>query len=148
MATRNRRWETTRPMAAPDAMPDTTRITSARIAEWTDDARVLLDANCSKAEVIRDLRARGCTPKLAEQIVLKAKGPVRAAHRTLGLRAIFAGGGMMLLGWGRHLIFHHTGSAWGFMLGGGVLAALGGFKLLTGSAVDMDRVRRPQDYRE
>lgn len=136
-------------MAVPDAMPEKNRITPALIAEWTHDAGVLLDANCSKAEVIRDLRDRGCTPRLAEQIVLKAKGPVRAAHRTLGLRALFGGGGMILFGWLRHLIFHHSGSTWVVMAGGGsVLALLGGFKLLTGSAVDMDRITHPRDYRE
>jgi hypothetical protein len=136
-------------MAAPDHTPEKVRITPELIAEWTRDAGVLLDANCSSVEVIRDLRERGCTPRLAEQIVVKAKGPVRAAHRTLGMRAVLAGGGMILLGWLRHLVFHHSGSAWVVMAGSGsVLATLGGFKLLTGSAVDMDRIRRPQDYRE
>ncbi|HKB59774.1 MAG TPA: hypothetical protein VKC56_06960 [Gallionellaceae bacterium] len=135
-------------MAAPDATPQKIKITPELIAEWTRDAGVLLDANCSKAGVIRDLRSRGCTPKLAEQIVAKAKGPVRSAHRVLGMRAVFIGAGMILLGWVLSLFLHHSWRAWEIMAGGGAVAAVGGFKLLTGSAVDLDRVNRPQDYVE
>lgn len=135
-------------MAESETAPGKTRITAALIAEWTRDAGVLLDANCSRTEVIRDLRARGCTPKLAEQIITRARGPVRAAHRTLGLRAVFTGGGIILLGWVYSLVFHHSFRAWEIVGSGGLVAVLGGFKMLTGSAVDINRVIRPQDYRE
>lgn len=73
---------------------------------------------------------------------------MRTAHRALGLRAVLIGGGMILLGWVLSLFLHHSWRAWEFIAGGGAVAAVGGFKLLTGSAVDLDRVTRPQDYVE
>ncbi len=127
-------------MEAPPAAPEKIRITPALIEEWTRDAGVLLDANCSDAEVVRDLRGRGCTPRMAEHIVARAKGPVRRAHRTLGMRALFIGGGMVLLGWVLYGSWHGSYRALELMGLGAVVAVLGMFKLLTGSAVDVDRL--------
>jgi hypothetical protein len=135
-------------MEAPADENGKVRITPARVEEWTRDAGVLLDANCRPAEVIRDLRARGCTPRMAERIVARAGGPVRGAHRRLGVRALLLGGGMIALGWVISAVFNHSYRAMELMALGGVAVALGLYKLLTGSAVDMDRVMHPQDYRE
>ena len=135
-----------------EAATEKVRITHERIAEWRQDAAVLLDANCKPADAVRDLRARGCTPKLAEQIVMKAHGPVRAQHRRQGLGALVGGGALALLG----MTAAESDLLSGFWLGGrlplvGVIlgllvAALGALKLLTGNAVDIeDTVLRPRN---
>lgn len=135
-------------MDAPPADPRKVRITPALIEEWTHDAGVLLDANCRPVEVIRDLQSRGCTPKMAERIVSRARGPVRTAHRTLGMRTLVLGGGMALAGWLLSGGFHHSARALELMGVGGLGVALGLYKLLTGSALDADRVMHFQDYED
>lgn len=135
-------------MESPPADAGKVRITPALIEEWTHDAGVLLDANCSQDEVIRDLRSRGCTPKMAERIVARARGPVRTAHRTLGMRTLFIGGGMVVAGWLLAGGFNHSARALELMSIGGLGVALGLFKLLTGSALDADRVMHFQEYED
>lgn len=127
------------------AAPEKVRITPALIAEWTHDAGVLLDANCSDAEVVRDLRERGCTPRMAEMIVARAKAPVRARHRGYGLLALLIGGGMLLLGF---VLYKYSGfaphsgkgtlAALGLLIVGGMIALLGAYKVFSGSALDVE----------
>lgn len=127
------------------ALPEKVKITSKLIAEWTHDAGVLLDANCSDDEVIRDLRERGCTPRMAETIVANAKAPVRMRHRGYGLLALLISGAMMLVG---IALFKHSGPtlhSWsgsriglGMLIVGGMIALLGVYKVFSGSAIDVE----------
>ena len=136
------------PVSANTAASAKTVITPQMVREWTHDAGVLLDANCSAAEVIRDLKSRGCTPRMAEQIVLNATGPVQARHRKAGLRNLLIGivclaVGWILLSWSRDPARAVTSirgmyGAAALLAFGGVSALFGAYKLLTGSAVDSE----------
>lgn len=128
------------------------RITKTLIDEWNVDAVVLLDAKWSEAQVRQDLKERGCTPKLAEQILQRAKITVRARHRIEGMRAVAFGFGLIFLGFGMVYIGYvgipignlraHIGSLYiaGFMmaLGGCTKVVIGLYKTLTGSTVEVN----------
>ena len=121
--------------------PEKVRITPQLIEEWEYDAGVLLDANCGEEEIVRDLRERGCTPLLARQIVARARGPVRTQHRILGIYALLGGICLVLLGWWslhNSVLSHYHKVDIGEMLVGSLSALIGAFKLLTGSAVDVE----------
>ena len=133
-------------MDTPTGAPPKVRITQQLIAEWEHDAKVLLDANCGAVAIIADLRERGCTPLLAKQIVVRVTGPVRARHRLYGLLALAGGSALALVCWWllssntpTHLPRGKGSVGVGLTLVFGIaLALLGAWKLLSGSALDME----------
>lgn len=135
-------------METPAAPPQKIKITAQLIAEWEHDARVLLDANCSGREVISDLRSRGCTPLMAQRIVERVGSGVRAQHRMKGMMTLAGGVVLALVGWwllgqmrsGVHVYRGGKGTIAmaGLVAVGCILALLGTWKLLTGSAVDVE----------
>lgn len=126
--------------------PNKSIITPQRIKQWEHDAKVLLDANCPATEVIAFLRDHGCPQLRAERIVSRVLPPVSIKHRTIGIITLAGGGGMTLVcGWllhslttlGLHFGYINLSLIAGILFGV-MMASLGLWKLLSGSAVEVE----------
>jgi len=129
-----------------------TRITPEKIAEWEELALMLIESGNNDARVNAHLRAEGCTPKLAMQLVGKARKVVRGHHRKAGMKGV--GVGVALLGLGLLIMAVAVGGIpigdWRVysgklvLVGGAVALAgtmpvlLGLYKMFTGSTVEID----------
>jgi hypothetical protein len=132
-------------MEGPSNIPPERNINPRQlIAEWKREAKVLLDANCRKRVVVRHLVELGCPASAAKRIVNEVGNSVALQHRILGL--YLAGGGALLALVSLWLVtadmlftfpLVEVGLA-GTAVLGVLMVPFGIWKLLSGSAVDME----------
>jgi len=127
--------------------PVKARITQTAQQRWLEQARQFV-RNGDSGEAVDDwLQAQGCPPRLRQELLAQAAAAGRDRHRGDGLRVLAAGLAVSALGVAVRQWATHDGVTrlsgrlefWGLVIGAvGVMVALvGGWKMLTGSSVDL-----------
>jgi hypothetical protein len=131
--------------------PARTRITHAQQVRWQEEAAAFIEHGESPAGIHAYLQEQGCPPRLRDELLRKARASVRGEHRAIGLKLFGVGALGTFLG--AATIYpamrsamngddphYYSGATFRIAIGVLFLAVppliYGGWKLVTGSAVD------------